>query len=118
MEISKNFEKSYVSKELAKLLKKNGYNEETQYIYTDEGLDKTEGRINSEIPLDYYCCPSIYDAQQWIASKTGMFSIVYPVYYHGDGVITYRYRIISIYDLYEKKKGKLCNIWYDIIIKL
>lgn len=103
---------NYVSKSLAKLLSENGYNEKTQYAYDAKNDNIITCDDNSL--ENCYPCPTLYEAQKWIEATTGMFTIVFPVYNNNDGVVTYRYRIVSIYDLYFHKKGKLCKLWYEM----
>lgn len=99
---------------LAKLLKEVGFDKVTRYTYDkDSNLNITSGKTNSTLPDNCYSCPNIYEAQNWVEKALGMYCIIIPTYYNRDGCVTYRYRTLSLFDLYDKKKGKLNKDIYE-----
>ena len=64
----------YVTMDVAKLLKKKGFNEPTLRCYI--GLDGKEKyamhKRNSELPQDAYSKASLWDAAKWLREKHGI----------------------------------------------
>lgn len=65
--------KFYVSYEAAKLLKEQGYNEETDYIIDDDGeIFEDKYSMNQDLPKWRWSCPSKSEAIDWLEQVHGI----------------------------------------------
>lgn len=92
-------DKSYVTLEIAKLLKEKGFNEWCEWVYEDHGATHSTidadfvGHSNSNLESNQYAIPFQSQAQTWLRNRKNVIVIV-------------------DYDIVYSKKWDY-EIWYD-----
>lgn len=86
----------YVSYEVAKLLKENGFNWycHAHYVPNSEVLSHSLG-VSNTYDVDVYAAPTLYMAQKWLRETYAIYIVVKPHYSEKYEIVEFEYEIYS-----------------------
>lgn len=103
----------YVSLEVAKLLKKEGYEYVTSWAYN---LNRNNFELlhesNVRLPNYLVSAPTLYEAQKWLRNERNIFIVIIPHYVCDYEIVEYEYRISTYIDLMEQPCKWISSLSY------